>query len=117
MVLLEETEKGAQEAAELGTGGLCREGLERPQRADRTAQQRRRRAAAPPAENVSRQTERRTWSSSAAWQERRGRGRRFVLLLEESGKDAQEAAEPGTAAHEKENGNKKALRIDARPKR
>ena len=54
---------------------------------------RRNRTAAPPAENGSGQTKRRARVRSEARQERRGQGRRFVLLLEEDGKGTQEAAE------------------------
>ena len=47
-----------------------------------------------PAESGSRQTERRTRSRSAVWQERRERGRRFVVLLEEAEKEGEHRRPP-----------------------
>ena len=81
-----------QEAAEQSAGRLCREGLERPQRAAERHNSAGGRTAAPPAESGGRQTERRGRVRSGTWQERREQGRCFALL-EEAGKGALEAAQ------------------------
>ena len=115
MVLLEEAGKDAQEAAELGTDDLCREGLERPQRAAGQHN-----SAGEGRQHFQRRAEAGRRSAGRGADRRHGgnvekQGRRFALM--EPGREAAVAAELETAAHEKENGNKKALRIDARPER